>query len=74
MSRPRNPKSWPSAREIRRVVKHLEKLGLSVYGGVYNAATSEESSANMDYDVPTILKYRRDWNTGRLWRADRDEG
>lgn len=67
----RNPRSWPTASEIRRVVKHFEKLGLSVYGTTYSPSTGQEFCSNMDYDAQTILKYRQDWLHNRLWH---DEG
>ena len=71
--RTKNPRSWPKAAEIRRVLKHLEKLGLSVYGECYDPKTAWHGPANMDFDAPTILKYRQDWNANRLWNENDDK-
>lgn len=40
--------------ELKRVMKALSALGLSIYGQVYNRKTNEYHEALMDYDYKDI--------------------
>ena len=53
--------SRPQAATIRKVVEHLEELGLSVYGRCADlkAGVYYEGGSLMDYDADDILALRK---------------
>ena len=53
--------SRPRASTIRKVVEHLEELGLSVYGRCADlkAGVYYEGGSLMDYDADQILALRK---------------
>lgn len=61
--------SRPQARTIRKVVEHLEELGLSVYGPNMDRDGCEYPSL-MDYSVEDILCRRRHIDRDSLYRSE----
>lgn len=61
------PKSYrPHAETIRKIVKHFEELGLSVYGANMDVDQGYEFPSLMDYDAEAIIKRRRHIEKGTL--------
>lgn len=60
----------PQNKTIRNVVKHLEILGLSVYGPNMDVDTGQEFCALMDYSADDVIKRRKYIENDGLWNED----
>lgn len=57
MSKHIRPK--PNSRTVRRVVEHLEEIGLAVYGPCMDLSEGVDLGGYMDYHADEVIKYRK---------------
>jgi hypothetical protein len=57
----------PRASTVKRIVEHLESIGLGVYGPHIDLSDGELTGANMDFDADQVLRYRTLYNSKKIY-------